>query len=289
LKQAVALFSYNRPEKTGMVLDALQAQDIGNLYLFCDGPKSEADRDKVHETRRVVQEFSYPRKKIRVSTVNRGLASSIIQGVSEAFEYEENLIILEDDCVPLKNMIRFMATCLSLWKGNTDVFSVSAHHFIRDQAVLKAHPYDVFFSNRFLCWGWGTWRDRWIGIIGDLKKRCNPYGSFKAVPLDAGPDLPFHAYCHETKSVDSWAIPLAMIVLKRGYVHAMPRYPLVFNTGMDGSGTHCGVDNAYANRAVTDGLPLNFTIPETVGLEQSPVTRAFYESMIQPPEWFQLV
>jgi len=282
---AVALFTYNRPDKTAAVLSALARQDMGKLYVFCDGPKNDRDKEAVRQNIEIIKSFSNCDKHVQLSKENQGLARSLISGISTAFESAESLVILEDDCLPLPNMMSFIEQNLSHWREFPDVFSISAHHFIRGVA-LKRLPYDIFFSKRFLCWGWATWRNRWLDIEHELEKMINPFGSFEKVPQEAGKDLPFHAYTFEKNQVDSWAIPLALITLERNYRHVMPRLPLVSNMGMDGSGTHCGSASTYIRPEgdVRYGLSVKMCPPD---YEDMKINRAFSESMMVPPKWFE--
>ena len=57
----VALFVYNRPEHTKATLEALSKnKQVENtiLYIFCDGPKSDDDRENVEEVRNIVSKIS---------------------------------------------------------------------------------------------------------------------------------------------------------------------------------------------------------------------------------------
>ena len=57
----VILFVYNRPEHTLKTLEALQANELSSqteLYVFCDGAKSNATSEqleKISQTRQVVR------------------------------------------------------------------------------------------------------------------------------------------------------------------------------------------------------------------------------------------
>ena len=56
----VALFVFNRPHHTRKTLEALVANpefSKSPLYVFCDGPRGEADLPAVSAVRRVVREF----------------------------------------------------------------------------------------------------------------------------------------------------------------------------------------------------------------------------------------
>ena len=174
----LALFTYNRPDKTEKVLRALKDQQAERIYIFCDGPKGKSDRHRVLENREVVKSFPHKNKIIQISEKNRGLSESLISGISKVFESETALIVLEDDCLPFPGFLSFMAANLFHWQKTNNIFSISAYHFIR-ALPSDLPPSDVFFSKRFIPWGWATWQDRWHRIEKRLRDRMNPFGSFR--------------------------------------------------------------------------------------------------------------
>jgi len=285
----IALFTYNRPEKTGQVLRALKSQGVEKVYIFCDGPKDEdRDRSLVQANKDLAAAFPIDHKVIVQSEKNLGLAASLIAGITHAFRFEKELVILEDDCLPFPSMVRFMSENLLHWKENKNIFSISAYHFIRPLDAVDI-PHDVFFSNRFLPWGWATWKDRWASVLPELENRENPYGKFQNVPDHAGRDLLYHAYAVEKKMVDSWAIPLGLITLYHGYSHVMPARPLVNNTGMDDTGTNTG---SAHNRIIPVthspecAFPLAMCPP---GSTDTQLEKLFIDSLdvMLPPAWLE--
>lgn len=286
---AVAIFTYNRPEKSVQILDAVKEQGAENVYIFCDGPKENpSDEYRVRENKNIVNGFPIQNKRIFCEKKNKGLANSLIDGITKVFEFESNLIILEDDCLPFKQMLRFMAENLRYWQGCKNIFSISAYHFIRPVNAVQI-PFDVFHSNRFLPWGWATWKDRWMSILPNLKERINPYGTFANVPDIAGRDLRYHSYAVEKKMVDSWAIPLGLITLFRGYQHIMPVRPLVNNIGMDDSGTNTG---SAHNRIIPVKKSPRYSFPLTMcpnAFKNEALGKLFVDSLdvMLPPRWLK--
>lgn len=287
-KPAVVLFTYNRADKAFQVLEALTLQYNGKVYIFCDGPRNIEDMENVDKNIEMIKSFKYPKKEIFISNKNQGLSNSIVSGISKIFKQENSLIILEDDCLPFPGMIKYMIQNLENWYDIGDVFSISAYHFIRDQLLLDRIPFDVFFSNRFIPWGWATWKDRWHRVESRLRCRANPYGSFRTLPESAGMDMLFHVYAIEQKLVDSWAVPLALITLSDNYRHVMPAHPLVNNIGMDDSGTNTSAANNRIVPVPSPHYPKKLRMcPEDY--ENHRLTQAFADSLsvLMPAKWFQ--
>ena len=285
----IALFTYNRPDKTAQVLAALKTQGAHKIYIFCDGPKdNDSDRSRVRENLDIVHHFPLEHKVIIPNKANKGLSQSIMNGISHALSLEKSLIILEDDCMPFDGFIKFMAENLVHWEVQENIFSISAYHFMRPLEAVSI-PYDVFFSCRFLPWGWACWRDRWEKVRPELELKKNPYGSFKKVPDDAGRDMRYHTYAVEHGMVDSWAIPLGLIALHKGYYHIMPRHPLVNNTGMDDTGTNTGSNH---NRIIPVSQPPTYNFPVQfcpADFRDTDLDKMFTASLdvMLPPAWLE--
>src|SRR6185503_16200635 len=88
-KAPVALFVYNRPLHTAVTLLSLsecKEAAESSLYIFADGPKAgatEEDRKLIEEVRSLIREKKWCGEvQVIESTVNKGLANSIISGVT---------------------------------------------------------------------------------------------------------------------------------------------------------------------------------------------------------------
>src|SRR6185312_13840960 len=96
----VAFFAYNRPEHADRALRSLASCrrfDECDLFLFADGPKSEAVWEKVEATRAVLRNW-VPRlgAELVERTVNLGLARSIHSGVTELCHRYDRVVVVED-------------------------------------------------------------------------------------------------------------------------------------------------------------------------------------------------
>src|SRR6266702_2605453 len=99
----VALFTYRRLWHTRQTIEALLQNEMAaesELFVFSDGPRSDADLDKVQEVREYLKTVTGFR---RVTLIERernlGLANSIISGVTEIVNQHGRVIVLEDDMV----------------------------------------------------------------------------------------------------------------------------------------------------------------------------------------------
>ena len=70
---------------------------------------------------------------------------------------------------------------------------------------------------------------------------------FSVCRAEAGSDLPGMLDAQMAGRIDSWAIRAEYTRLRVGGLTLYPRVPLVRNTGVDGTGRHCGTNDRYVD------------------------------------------
>ena len=205
----IILFCYNRVEyliRTVMALRANELADQSELIIFSDGPKNERDTEKVKAVREYIHLIQGFRKvEIHESPVNKGLANSVIAGVTEVVNRCGKVIVLEDDLVTSPCFLRFMNEALDLYQNEEQVCSI--HGFSWN---TKEKLPDTFFLRGADCWGWATWKRGWDLFEPSAEKLL---ASFRAKPeliplFDFNGSYPYFQMLENQKKgiVDSWAI-----------------------------------------------------------------------------------
>ncbi len=245
----VLLITYNRPSHTVKVLEALKENDVKNLFIFSDGPKSEEDLCSLYETRLLFQKIDWTTPTIIEQDKNLGLATSVITAVKSVFQKFNEIILLEDDCVPQKYFFDFIETCLDKYSNNENIFGVSGYTVPIDDSILQNYPYDLYFFPRIGSWGWATWKNRWEHFESNLSKAYQR-AVRESIDLEqGGNDIPHmlrQMISGELKDV--WTLNwLISVYLNRGY-YIYPILSHIDNIGMDGSGVHCSKTNKFAPR-----------------------------------------
>ena len=102
----IILFIYNRPDHTKQTLEALSNSILApqsDLFIFADGPKNTASKEQlesIKQTRKVAASEKWCKSVTLIeSETNKGLARSIIEGVTEIINKFGKVIVLEDDLV----------------------------------------------------------------------------------------------------------------------------------------------------------------------------------------------
>ena len=236
----VLLFTYKRPDQTRQTVEALQRNhlaDQSELYIFSDGPRTEADADKVQHVREYLKTIDgFKKTTLKLSDKNQGLAASIIGGVTELINTYGKVIVLEDDLVTSTNFISFCNQALSHYKDDPQVFSVSG--YTRPISGLKDNG--VYFTSRASSWGWASWKEKWNDVDWEVKdyagfssdsrarRAFNRMGSDMAAMLDK----------QMRGDIDSWAIRWCYHQFRNSYVTVFPATSKVRNIGFNEAASH---------------------------------------------------
>lgn len=274
----VLLFVYKRLGVLKETVSALQA-NIGaadtELFIFSDGPKNETDKNEVALVRDYLKGIGgFKKTIITESPVSKGLANSIIEGVSQVIQNYGRVIVLEDDLITSTNFLCFMNHALDYYQNNPHIFSVSGYTFPFKKPL--DYTYDNYIISRGSSWGWASWQDRWETVDWAV----TDYDTFLANKsirksfAESGSDLVDMLKRQMTGKMDSWAIRWWYQQSKQNQFTIYPVLSKVLNNGFDKDATHTTNYNRY--KTVLDEsnrCEFNF---EPTGLKN-----AYYQKRIQ--------
>lgn len=245
----IILFTYNRPLHTYRTLEALSANTLAeksDLYIFSDAAKSVKDADKVKEVREVIHRTKGFRKiTIQEQSTNKGLANSVIAGVSEILKNNPKVIVLEDDLITSPNFLVFMNSLLNEFQGSSNIMSIGGYRF--PFKLPPSYTHNIMLSRRFPSWGWATWSDKWsladwkVRDFEELSRNEKKIKEFNR----GGEDLFEMLKDQKEGLIDSWAIRWAYAHYKYNMYSLIPSQSKVLNIGADGSGTHVASTSRY--------------------------------------------
>lgn len=238
----ILLFTYKRLGALKNTISALKKNElasISDLFIFSDGAKQEKDQQLINEIRaylKTVKGF----KEIHISEApkNKGLANSIIGGVTKVMEEFDRVIVLEDDLLTTPNFLTYMNNALDTYKEEEKLFSISGYSF--DLRMKEQNPNHLYFLNRGWSWGWATWRNRWEKV--DWKVAS--YEAFAANKKErkafakGGSDLNAMLDKQMSGRLDSWAIRWFYHQFKSGGLTLYPLGSKIYNDGFDAFATH---------------------------------------------------
>ena len=205
--------------------------------------------EKVNEVRKFIQDNSWHTGFKKVSIVeaekNKGLAKSIIGGVSDIIQKYGKVIVLEDDLKLSPYFLEYMNDALEYYREDEKIWSISGYSF--PMKSLKRYPHDIFYSYRGCSWGWATWIDRWKTVDWQVKEYEQFIGDQKWIERfnRGGVDLTNMLKMQMDGKIDSWAIRWCFSQSNQEMYTVYPRISYLENAGCDGSGIHSSVYDEY--------------------------------------------
>lgn len=275
----IVLFTYKRLDTLKQTVAALQKNFLAkdsDLIIFSDAAKKMEDFAVVAEIRAYLKTiYGFKQVIIYEATNNKGLASSIIDGVTQIINQYGKIIALEDDLISTPNFLNFMNACLDHYGPSKEVFSVSGYSFNLGKEF--GNPDDVYLLNRGWSWGWATWKNRWDSVdwsVGDYHDFINNKLAQKEFSK-GGSDLNSMLQKQMNGDLDSWAIRWFYHQFKTKGLTVYPLVSKIFNNGFDSEATHTtGSSQRYLPALDTD-LKTRFDFPS------SPVISKFYQRQFQ--------
>lgn len=244
----VILFAYNRPWYTKQTLDALSLNRLADqsiLFIFCDGPKeniSMEQLERIKQVREVIRKKKWCHEvHIIENSKNKGLANSIIDGVTEVINQHGKVIVLEDDLETGKGFLQFMNDGLERYANEPRVKQIAGFLF----PIKKIKKNNAsFLIPLTTTWGWGIWKRVW-NTIDFNPSDWNLLGTDKELSYHFNLDGVYdysEMLKHQMTEVNfgSWGILFWWSIFKQNGLVLYPDHTLVQHKDTLGTGTHKG-------------------------------------------------
>lgn len=233
--------TFNRLECTKQVFERIREIKPTRLYLLSDGPRDNVSGEdkKVNAVRKYIEEHidwecqvykNYAHK-------NMGCGKRMSSGISWAFEQEEKLIILEDDCLVDLSFFRYCKELLELYKDDENIMLIGGYNSLGVFEETDSFTFSPFIE----IWGWATWKRAWqqydYDILDWKEQGALPY--MKKIMDDEAVKhfsrLFDYMYMHR---IDTWDYQLQYLIFKNGALSIVPNKCLVKNIGFGPDATH---------------------------------------------------
>jgi hypothetical protein len=249
----VLLIVFNRPDTTCVVFEAIRKSQPKKLYIALDAPRlgNLEDERNCILVKEIVEQIDWDcEKHYRFSDFNQGCGPGPYNAISWAFENEDRLVILEDDCVPAQPFFTYCNELLERFKNDNRIWLISGNQY-NEEAVKTNHSY--FFTRYGHSWGWATWKRCWkemditlskypLIIEQDLYKsafRTKKEASFFKKRIDK-------IYHNDELKSHIWDFQFGFSISSNGGLCIVPRKNLVKNIGY--LGTHSEIRNEFHDR-----------------------------------------
>ena len=231
----IIIFCYRR--KINRLIESLlknKESSISNLFIFSDGYKSDLDKQDVFDLRKSIKEIKgFKSISVFDSKKNKGLASSIIDGITSVINKYGKAIIIEDDIIVSEYFLDFMNKSLNFYKNNKNIWSISGYCPILE--CLKNYKKEVFLSLRSSSWGWASWSDRW----NKSRWSMEDFESFKSnndkieILNQGGNDLFKMLELQYLGKIDSWSIRWQYSQFLNSAYSVTPKISMTQNIGFN--------------------------------------------------------
>ncbi|MFN0291682.1 glycosyltransferase [Pedobacter helvus] len=243
----IALFVYNRPQHTERTIKFLQQNLLAadsRLYIFSDGAKTQADEDKVNEVRSFIKSVEgFKSVKVIESKSNKGLANSIIEGVTQLNQNYGQVIVFEDDLVSSPHTLTYFNEALNRYRQEEKVMHIGAYMYHLQEQNLP----ESFFYKAATSWGWATWQRAWLHFEPNIDTLLAQFDRQKINAFSIEGTMNFWKQMRDFKNGrnNSWAIRWYASIFLKGGLTLNPSQSLVNNIGHDGTGVHSGINDIY--------------------------------------------
>jgi len=237
----VLFCTFNRLECTKKIFERIREAKPTRLYLLSDGPRENVsgEEEKVVAIRKYLEEHIDWECQVfkNYAEKNMGCGRRMASGISWAFEEEEELIIVEDDCLPDLSFFRYCEELLKLYKEDERIMLIGGSNSVGELDGEDSFIFTPYLEN----WGWATWKRTWEQYdydIKDWRKRIVP-SSMQAVMDDNA--IKHYSWLFDlvyTHELDTWDYQLQYLIFQKGALTVVPRKCLVKNIGFGPDATH---------------------------------------------------
>jgi hypothetical protein len=268
LKTAVLFLTFNRPDTTKQVFEAIRKAKPPRLYVAADGPMADksGEWEKCERVRRIATQVDWD---CEVKTLFRGENLGCKKAVSDAiswfFESVDEGIILEDDCLPTPSFFRFCEEMLERYRSDERIFMISGDNF---QFGKKRTDYSYYFSRYCHIWGWASWRRSWANY--DVQMKLWPEiknGRWLYDILSKKKSVKYWTYIFDNvynKKIDTWDYQMIFTCWSQNMLVILPNANLVSNIGFGIDSTHNFNPKDHRNSIPTEEMRFPLSHPPFV-------------------------
>jgi len=240
----VLLITFNRPDYTIQVFEKIRQAKIKKLYIANDGPREGniEDQKAREEIKKIIDSIDWD---CDVHTLfqekNLGCGIGVSTAITWAFENEDRMIILEDDCVPSLSFFNYCYHCLEKYENDTRVWLISGRSY--HQGSKFFNDKDYIFSHFGHIWGWATWKRCWNYFdmrMEDFPKFLKIGGAVNVLATEEQGKLYNKMYKklfndRENLQTSTWDFQFDYAILKNGGLSIVPSKNLIYNIGVVGT------------------------------------------------------
>jgi len=237
----VALFLWQRPVNTRIILEKIVSYNPGKLLIIVDGPRNNKDKVNIQavidEVEAVRQNCSFP-VLINAAEIHFGLKKRFKSGFDWIFQHvEEEVIVLEDDTIPSSSFFEFCSMALHQYKNDAQIAAICGSFRLKSEHPLNKTISGPFLNNIFFPWGWATWKSKFVPLYNPNLKRLSLWKKLTAIFRLRNYDLFKKRYAVLINIIngqlDTWDVQLQWNIILKNKKVLTPHINLIYNNGLD--------------------------------------------------------
>ncbi|MGI6494601.1 MAG: hypothetical protein ACOX5G_00645 [Kiritimatiellia bacterium] len=257
----ILLVGFNRPDFLREQLRAIAPAKPGRVFLAVDGPRPDrpGEAARCEASRNAVHAIDWP---CQVQTLfhpeNLGCKYGPPAAITWFFSHVAAGIILEDDCRPTLDFLRFASELLARYAEDSRVGMISGNNHYG----FQTNPVDSYrFSRDVSIWGWASWRRAWAAYEVEPECYRDEIDALleRSMQTRRGRRLKRAFFNRVLATKNTWDIQWNLSLVRENLLVVAPRANLVRNTGFIAASTHTGgfcADQPCYERTGTLAWPL---------------------------------
>lgn len=251
----ILLIAWRRPNELSQLITILRNLKPTQVFVACDGASEHriGDENKVRKTREVARsEIDWScHRSFKFSDKNLGCKVAVNTAIDWFFEHVDSGIVLEDDCMPNLSFFEYCRVLLTKYRDDQRVWCIGGVNFQEGRPRAQGSYYFSVYNH---CWGWATWKSRWVKNDPDIQS----WPLFKQSGFMSS-IFPNQQECRYWTNIfdtlykfgvpDTWDYQWMFTCLINGGLTALPNNNLVQNVGFSDDATHTCLATSSVEKA----------------------------------------
>jgi len=289
LETPVVFIVFNRPDVTARVFEQIARARPPRLLVIADGPRPDrpGEAERCAATRAIATRVDWDCELLtNFADTNMGCGRRVSSGLDWAFEQAEELIVLEDDCVPDPAFFRFCQDLLRRYRDDKRVMMIGGTNVLSE---WKADRQSYHFSYPGGVWGWASWRRAWRHYDFEMSRWRDPEIQARIADLLVDPlqiahtREAFDRMCHRPGTLDTWDYQWNFARFVQGGLAIVPAVNLVSNLGFTPEATHTKWEIDGVSGLATGALDFPLKDPGAVVVDRAFDARTLRHMLRRPP------
>ena len=239
----ILIIIFNRPQFVKKLINILRRVQPSRVYVVADGPR-EGEIGDIANCSNAINEIDKIDWKCHIekkySETNLGCGLNPSQGISWALDRSEEVIILEDDCMPSIDFFKYCDELLKKYRDEERIMMISGNNHTFGKFDFKS-SYE--FSHHTQTYGWATWRRSWCKYDLSMKK-WPALDSLMWLKEKTGSNKSAKFWyrifemCYKKELESAWDYQWTFCCWINSGLNIIPSVNLVSNVGFNDAGTH---------------------------------------------------